>query len=103
VDTSIGDVMVDDQLKYHLKSDHGITIEEFEQMVINQEGRCAICHQFPPKINSRNIDRLFVDHDHNTGRIRGLLCSRCNTGLGLFKDSSELLIVAADYLTEKYV
>jgi len=55
---------------------YGITVEQYEQFLIDQNGVCALCGQPPTK------KRLNVDHDHNTGRIRGLLCHHCNIALG---------------------
>ena len=82
----------------HLKSRYGITLEEYEAMLTEQGGVCAICGL--PE-NDRYKRRLSVDHDHETGAIRGLLCHMCNTGLGKFTDSSELLTSAANYLIER--
>lgn len=56
-----------------------------------QQGQCAICSEVPPR-------GLVVDHDHKTGKVRALLCSNCNTGLGLFDDRPALLWAAAEYL-----
>jgi len=60
-----------------------------------QEGVCAICFD-PPTVRP-----LSVDHDHKTGKARGLLCKRCNLGLGLFLDSQSRLEAAADYLCQQ--
>ena len=74
-----------------LKRKFGITFEQFELLVILQNGLCAICR--------KKLDKhLAVDHDHKTGEIRGLLCTNCNVGLGHFRDSGELLQRAIDYL-----
>lgn len=76
-----------------LKSEYGITLEEFFEMQKKQKNRCAICkEQFdkPPK----------VDHNHKTGAIRGLLCNCCNLGLGIFKDSRTILKSADQYLEQ---
>jgi Recombination endonuclease VII len=87
-----------------LKSKHGITLEQFKAMEKSQVGLCAICKGPPNKV-SRGIRRttpvLVVDHCHVTGSIRGLLCDRCNTGLGQFKDSVSNLRNALNYL-ERY-
>lgn len=77
--------------KYHLKSNYGITEEEYALMLENQDRRCAICHKKTSK-------RLHVDHDHKTGKIRGLLCQKCNHGLGQFNDDTDLLHRASEYL-----
>ena len=77
--------------------DHGIpdmTVERYEEMSAAQSGGCAICGV---TVNE-NGTRLCVDHNHDTGAIRGLLCHNCNTTLGRFKDDSGLLRRAAEYL-----
>lgn len=66
--------------------------EEYEQLVKNHENKCAICGA-PPKGK-----RLNIDHDHKTGRVRGLLCHDCNVLLGHAKDSTEVLERASEYL-----
>lgn len=77
----------------HLSRTFGLTAEQYEAMVVAQDGHCAQCvrRDLPEK-------RLAVDHDHKTGRIRGLLCADCNRGIGLFGDDPERLRAAADYL-----
>lgn len=82
--------------KGNLYRNHGITIEEYEAKLISQGGVCAICNL--PPTNGRGL-KLHVDHDHSTGKIRGLLCNYCNLGLGKFKDNSDLLQRAIEYLT----
>ena len=77
----------------YLKYKYGISADRYEDILAFQHGSCAIC-QRPPKKR-----RLSVDHDHKTKRVRGLLCYRCNYGLGFFK-SPDLLRRAADYLEE---
>jgi hypothetical protein len=79
---------------YYLKRNHGITIEQYNQMFVNQGGLCTICKEHPAENT-----RLSVDHDHKTGKIRGLLCIRCNAGLGHFKDEINLLLNAIKYLS----
>ena len=71
---------------------YGLSLEEFEHMAKQQDNKCLICGG-----PGRN-DLLCVDHDHITGQVRGLLCSNCNTGLGMFKDSIEVLKKALEYL-----
>lgn len=78
-----------------LKSDFGITLDQYNQLLKLQDNCCAIC-KLPDSLNS-----LAVDHNHETNQIRGLLCRKCNLGLGLFKDSVELLDKARLYLQEE--
>lgn len=83
-----------------LNKQFGITLDEYDAMLKKQNFVCAICGEKETAINSKTkktVD-LSVDHCHETGKIRGLLCSKCNTGLGLFKDSKDLLQKAIDYL-----
>lgn len=77
-----------------MKWKYGIGWDEFDSMLVAQAGRCAICgFDFP-----NDIKTPAIDHDHQTGAIRGLLCQRCNRGLGLFRDSPDILIAAADHV-----
>lgn len=83
-----------------LKKSFGITIEEYNAILEKQKGVCAICgEKETAKGNGGIVRNLAVDHDHETGEIRGLLCSNCNNGLGRFKDSPNLLTNAIDYLS----
>jgi hypothetical protein len=76
---------------YHLKRRYGIGAAEFNELVREQDGVCPICSKVGPEQ---------VDHDHLTGRIRGVLCFNCNGGLGQFGDNSERLHRAAFYLED---
>lgn len=82
------------QKSYTLKSAYGITLDDYEQMLSAQGGMCAICGQPPNPTPARRKPRirpdrqLVVDHDHRTGRVRGLLCNKCNTGLWGLEDES---------------
>ena len=78
------------ELKHHYK----ITVNVYNELLHAQDGRCAIC-QGPPNGGKK---RLCIDHCHTSGKIRGLLCCRCNRGLGAFRDNTELLKKAAEYL-----
>lgn len=70
---------------------YGLTLADYNDMLARQRGRCAICQKpFHSKPG--------VDHDHATGRVRGLLCSFCNTGIGLFHDDPDILRAAITYL-----
>jgi hypothetical protein len=79
--------------KYVLKAMYGITLDQYNGLLAQQNGVCKICHE-PPKKGRQ----LSVDHCHNSNKIRGLLCSTCNSGLGHFKDDPELLKAAIEYL-----
>lgn len=76
----------------HLKTRFGITIEEYNLMFLQQNNCCAICYK------ESKSKRLAVDHCHITGKIRGLLCSKCNQGIGLFYENIESLKRAILYL-----
>lgn len=80
--------------KYKLASRYGISVEQYEDMLKEQDNSCKICG----KHEDEELHSLAVDHCHDTGKVRSLLCMSCNTGLGLFKDNKELLIKAQDYL-----
>ena len=84
-----------------LKCDYGITLADYDQMLVNQNGRCAICCEFETQQRAGKVVQLCVDHDHETGQVRGLLCQACNMALGLFKDLPNRLRVAAEYLEQK--
>lgn len=78
----------------HLQRTFGLSLTDYDVLVTAQGGGCAICFG-PPDY----FGRFHVDHDHATGEIRGLLCQRCNRGLGHFRDNPDLLIEAAEYIT----
>lgn len=83
-----------------LKSVYGITKEQYEAMVLQQENKCAICKkEEKEKDGQRGTTlNLSVDHDHKTGKVRGLLCRQCNIGIGRLQESVEVLQSAIDYL-----
>lgn len=87
------------QRNSNLKTKYGLTEKEYDQLLYSQQGVCAICQGPPVNTNPPYNSKLVVDHNHNTGQIRGLLCQRCNQGLGLFKDSTTYLQSAIDYLS----
>jgi hypothetical protein len=85
--------------RHHLSSTHGLCLAEYEAMHAAQHGLCAVCGKPEMAVRrSGKIRLLCVDHDHDTGKIRGLLCAACNIGMGNFKDDPELLGRAAAYL-----
>lgn len=75
----------------------GLTADDYYKILEFQHGKCAICGS---EIGDVMGNRLYVDHDHTTGAVRGLLCSDCNFGLGKFHDSVDLLHNAIQYLEE---
>jgi len=85
--------------KYRMKARYGITLEEYDVMNEEQNGQCAICGTTGGKYEETKKCGLSVDHCHETGTIRGLLCNDCNTGIGHFKDNPQLLNNAYEYLT----
>jgi hypothetical protein len=82
-------------LRHDLKRSCGLTMEQFAQKLEAQNGRCVICGS--TKSSSGN-KRFCSDHDHKTNKLRGLLCIKCNRGLGLLGDSVAVLIRALQYL-----
>ena len=72
----------------------GLSLKQYEDLLKEQEGKCAICRRHPTRT------RLAVDHCHKTGRVRGLLCNNCNTGLGLLGDQEESVERALSYLKQ---
>jgi len=79
----------------NLRKLYGITHVDYERMLTEQQGCCAICGTSSPGRKNRYFS---IDHDHLTNKIRQLLCTKCNTGLGSFKDDLNLLRKAAAYL-----
>ena len=78
---------------------YGLTPEQYTELVYAQRGVCAICLKAEIETgNGGGVRGLAVDHDHETGQVRGLLCRRCNVGLGHFKDDPALLRLATAYL-----
>lgn len=75
----------------------GITKKEYDDMVLSQENKCAICCKDKKDFNGRG-NNFHIDHCHSSGKVRGLLCSNCNTGLGQFKDDIMSLENAIKYL-----
>ena len=73
-----------------LKMSYGITPEQVEELLKQQNNLCAICNN--------PLEKYHIDHDHRTKKVRGILCNRCNLGLGLFKDNENNLAAAINYL-----
>jgi hypothetical protein len=83
-----------------LVADFGITHQEYDELLAFQQSVCAICKRPEQRMFRGKLRRLSVDHDHATGKIRGLLCSECNLALGLLGDDVEVFRAAIEYLTE---
>ena len=79
---------------YRLLSRFGITAKQYDEMFASQNGRCAIC------MREDKRQRLAVDHDHKTGRVRGLLCLHCNVAIGKLDDDAEIVRRAFFYLLQ---
>lgn len=96
------DVYVNAAMDSTLKRKYGITYNDYIEMLEQQSGVCAICGEpeTAKKKKSNGPRLLAVDHDHETGKVRGLLCTGCNQGLGNFEDSVYKLHQAAKYLLE---
>lgn len=77
---------------------YGITLEDQEKMLRDQDNKCAICGKELFLFGSSKKITAHVDHDHKTGKVRGLLCQECNTGLGKFMDNTDYLLSAVSYL-----
>jgi len=86
--------------KSSLKKTYGITIEQYNVMFAYQNGCCAICNKHILEIDQKRKKNLCVDHNHETGEIRGLLCDKCNRGIGLLQDNPDILLSAYRYLSK---
>jgi len=90
------------RLKNKLKYRYNISYERYLELSEATKNACYICGDKETAINSKGERRMLsVDHDHKTGEVRGLLCHRCNAGLGYFRDNQELLKVAVEYLGDR--
>ena len=79
--------------RWNIKYKYGITIEEYESMLADQDNKCCIC--------KKTMDKPVIDHDHKTLKIRGILCSNCNVAIGLLEDNKTNLFNAIAYLSRK--
>ena len=86
--------------KYGLKRDHGITIEQLNSLLFEQAGKCGICS----KIFTQKVPfNPQVDHNHNTGDVRGLLCRKCNMSIGLLQDDPYVINNALKWLKKEKI
>lgn len=81
----------------NMKNKYGLSLDDYDKLLIKQNGVCAICKH---KETKKGIDFLPVDHNHKTGKVRGLLCNACNWGIGHLKDDIEILENAIKYLKQ---
>jgi len=79
-----------------IREKFGITPEQYYELVEQQGNKCAICGSSNPQVRGKG--KWHIDHCHKTNKVRGLLCFKCNTGLGLFNDNPELFKIATAYL-----
>ena len=86
--------------KHNIKRNYGMTPEDYYEMLKKQEGKCKIC-----SIHIDDIDKhvFNIDHCHTTGKVRGLLCPQCNSGIGMFRDRLDLLRKAIRYLDDSNI
>lgn len=82
-----------------LRCKYGISINDYNRILESQDGKCAICRKEKCSLNGK----LSIDHSHETNIVRGLLCNKCNLGLGSFIDNIELLKNAIKYLEKSHV
>jgi hypothetical protein len=82
------------QRTHYLKKTYGMTVKEYDAMFIAQGNACAICKSVNP---SAKVG-WHIDHDHSTGKVRGILCRFCNIMLGNARDNAELMLLAVSYL-----
>ena len=78
--------------------EYGVTVEEYDQMVLDRQGRCDICGLLP---KDNRGSKLHVDHIEGTKQARGLLCLRCNVGIGMLKHNRKIIAAAHRYLKER--
>lgn len=83
-----------------LRDKYGLTPDEYDVMVAGQGGVCFICRQPEVRTRKGKLTRLCVDHCHRTGRVRSILCSKCNFAVGLVEDNPALLTQIAEYLVK---
>ena len=83
---------------FKLKKAYGISLKDYNELLTKQNGKCSICGVDNNGYYRKKLRAFAVDHCHTTSKIRGLLCSDCNTGIGLLKDNIDLLNNAIKYL-----
>ena len=89
--------VINQRYKASLKQKYGIDVEEYNRLFEAQKGCCKICNKHQTEFKKK----LSVDHNHTTGKVRGLLCDSCNRGLGFLQDSPNTVASALEYLLEE--
>ena len=89
----------DHRWRLEVKRKYGITAVQYYMMLDQQGGQCKICKESGPGGRGRT-SRMAVDHCHSTGKVRGLLCNRCNRAIGLLGDNTDFLTAAIEYLSQ---
>ena len=84
----------------NLMKEYGLTLDDYNQMLEEQNGVCKICHGTCTHPQRREAGTLCVDHCHTTGKVRGLLCNKCNTALGFLNDDLQTVKRMVDYLED---
>jgi Recombination endonuclease VII len=92
----------DKQQTYRLKTDYGISFEEYTEILAQQGGVCKICRQ-PEQLKTKNgkVKLLAVDHDHETDKIRGIICNGCNRAIGYIFNDPSIARAIAEYLEDR--
>jgi hypothetical protein len=83
----------------HYRKTYGISLEDYEKLLEEQNGVCAICRKPETKKTQKYLFRLAIDHDHETGEVRGLLCSKCNSNLSWYNENIEVFKNFITYLS----
>lgn len=95
------DITSESRRKYGLKKLYGMTPEDYEE-ILNQQNRvCFLCFEEETRVTSNGTTKLSVDHNHITGKVRGLLCHRCNVALGFVQENPDLIKRMISYLERK--
>ena len=81
--------------EYHLMIKYGLSMSDFNNLLLAQNNRCAICNE---PLDLTNSYRIHIDHNHLTGKVRGILCNKCNLAIGLLRDNPEYTKRATEYL-----
>lgn len=86
----------------NLRASYNLSIDQYEEMSISQNGACAICGKAEESTYRGKIRRLAVDHCHTTNTNRGLLCFKCNAAIGCMEDNIDIMASAISYLQQDY-